>query len=245
MERLSSDICWLFKVARETNAAQALVVELLAEVDNPHSNFLQSATNEDGSPTLAVTQLKGLAGIIYAIFQDVLEGKLFQNSEQRVSLFHNWYWLLLEILLDLDEAHVSAVLVRFVTTLPQCHVDFFWSLTDVQPGQEFCGRRTGCGCRAWSPERRMCSNSNSQIRRRRLVARMRIRVWSSARMVIWFSIFKHLVHVALDMKTGKNLFRGMVGSLPQYGLLPVLRLIPRERRETDTAVQSRSHTHQN
>lgn len=99
-----SSFCWLFKVARHCNVAQA-VVELLV---NDVAALCVLYDGFRSNPTRQMGPLKKWARMVYRICEDVLDGKLFLQGR----------WLLFDRFLDVGETQVAAFVTRFITTLP-------------------------------------------------------------------------------------------------------------------------------
>lgn len=114
-----SSFCWLFKLARRCHAAQAIVELLLTYGD---------AFYDGPSPPSWI--MKKWARMMYTVFEDVLEGKVFLKTSERVTLFFKGRWLMFDKFLNLGETQIAELVTRFVTTLPLQQQEECWKGTN-------------------------------------------------------------------------------------------------------------------
>lgn len=84
---------WLFGAVRSASSAQAMVELLLKDREFPlllQSKF-QSVSLNLGSKSLEEKRWSKMMG---TIFHDVLDGRLFLKTSERLALFQRWNWLL-------------------------------------------------------------------------------------------------------------------------------------------------------
>ena len=122
-----ANFCWLFKIARKANAVWELLIK-----DKFVPQYLYDASFHLEILLPMWTQKK-MARMVHSIMQDVLEGRLFLKTSQRITLFKEWCWLLQDTYLDRDGAQVAEFVTRFITSFPQRQQEI-WRTTALQCG---------------------------------------------------------------------------------------------------------------
>jgi hypothetical protein len=108
--------CWLFEVLREANAAQ-VAVELLLKLDV--SRVLLTAFDPFATIPTRPEVVCQWANMMYVIFRDVLNGRLFLKTSERVALYQQWNWILKRVNdLAPEEPPVSKVVASFIMSFP-------------------------------------------------------------------------------------------------------------------------------
>lgn len=109
--------CWLFDQMREGNAAQAMVEHILKDEDI--APLLQAKLQRLSSAIKQPTywEMKW-ATMMCRIFRDILDGRLFLTSLERLAFFKRWNYFFKADTFDSDSLLSATLVSSFILTFP-------------------------------------------------------------------------------------------------------------------------------
>lgn len=117
-KKLLPTFFYLFELLRWGDSAQVIVEFLLKDRDI--STLLRSEFQFiAGDLRQTVSEKKRWARMMRTIFEDVLEGRLFLTTLERLALFQRWIWLLKADNFKPDAALSATFVFDFILTFPQ------------------------------------------------------------------------------------------------------------------------------
>ena len=108
----------LYKLLRWGNSDQVVVQLLLKDQDFPtllHQSKFRFIAGSDEE----VSERKRWASMVRTIFKDVLAGRLYLTTSERLDLFRRWIWLLVAKKCQHDTAPSPKFVLKFILTFPQ------------------------------------------------------------------------------------------------------------------------------
>ncbi|KAG0588346.1 hypothetical protein KC19_2G236500 [Ceratodon purpureus] len=116
----SITFCWYFDVLRKANVAQDIVDSLLKDDQISQVLRKECAILSYDDDALAFMTFERWAEVILIIFKDIMDGRLFLKTSERILLLEKWIWILQSSYRKMSQNREYITLLnKFIMTFPR------------------------------------------------------------------------------------------------------------------------------